>query len=142
VTKHSISLTYKCLNRSPCYVTLEKSWHIYLAVFTKQCTSYFAGSYGGAPIDIIRKYIENQQTPLFMPNVRLCRMGVRKWLQRLLRIHIQDFLFGIISCDFGKFLFNFYRFSAPISFRLCRMIFYSKPSEVFINLIRLFFHSA
>lgn len=26
--------------------------------------SYFAGSCGGAPIDIIRKYIEQQQTPL------------------------------------------------------------------------------
>ena len=25
--------------------------------------SYFAGSYGGAPIDIVRKYIENQKTP-------------------------------------------------------------------------------
>ena len=26
--------------------------------------SYFAGSCGGAPIDVIRKYIEQQQTPL------------------------------------------------------------------------------
>ena len=25
--------------------------------------SYFAGSCGGAPIDIIKKYIENQKTP-------------------------------------------------------------------------------
>lgn len=42
---------------------LEKAWSVSSSQNALWSPSYFVGSVGGAPLDVLKKYIENQKTP-------------------------------------------------------------------------------
>ena len=45
------------------FPNLEKTWSVSSSQNALWSPSYFVGSVGGAPLDVLKQYIENQKTP-------------------------------------------------------------------------------